>query len=492
MSEAIQDILHINVYRRLRSDLKKYVLDPLEREIQEAERDDKLHDFIKQAEEAEKEIAAKSRRLRDLAVEQEELQQQQRLVSQELRRIATPSAQRHDDLVAGKERIEAALDSLKKDLEEAARSLPLILAGPLIGQLQSQLMEEADSGESQQLSAIREKVGQLEEQVFSGPPPLPPDAMLSQRQEIVLRARFNEAANAIFRLSRPSPKPKLHDIGEADRARILGRVAQAGGVQHEIYEYIDRRERLHADLASVKKQLEDTSENPEIPRLLEGAEGLNQKIGGLNKEQEGIQFDLRALQDRKNSVEREIQRCQRARAATTVKKRGVNLAHDAQEALQEFIRRLAPEKLKILKERFEEMYSNLRKAGEDPVASVSIDPETWVISLKDATGHPVKFGFSAGMKEMYALSLIWSLAKASGRDLPIMIDFPGGHLDAHNFNTLLDKFLPQAGHQVVVLSTDRELDRNAASKLAPHVARMYRLDWDPSKQTSTIHAGYFD
>lgn len=138
------------------------------------------------------------------------------------------------------------------------------------------------------------------------------------------------------------------------------------------------------------------------------------------------------------------------------------------------------------------MYWALRKSDEDPVKSVKIDAETWVVSLLDAAGHPVKFGFSAGMKEMYALSLIWALSKASGRNLPIMIDFPGGHLDIHNFSALLNKFLPRAGHQVIVLSTDREIDSSAAEKLASHVSRTYRLDWDPKIQSTVISRGYFE
>jgi hypothetical protein len=36
---------------------------------------------------------------------------------------------------------------------------------------------------------------------------------------------------------------------------------------------------------------------------------------------------------------------------------------------------------------------------------VAIDPETWEVILKDAKGRPLeKRVFSAGMKEMYAIS----------------------------------------------------------------------------------------
>lgn len=492
MGDAIQNILHIDVYRRLRSDLKKYVADPLEREIQQSEQDDKMHDLIKQVEEIEKDIAAKNRRLRDIHQDREEKEQQRKLVKQELQRIATPSSHRHDDLVADKERIETDLDALKGELESAARSIPLILAGPLLVQLQDQLREEAlgqDVGHGEQL---REKFHQFEERLFVGPPPVPPDKQISREQESTFRSRFNEAAKELFQLGEAPQKPKIHDIGGTDRDKILDRLSQTGNAAQTVRDLLDRRERLHSDLVNIKRTIEETSENPEIPRLSQESDALSQKIGELNKEENQIEFDIRTLYDRKNSLDREIQQYQRKREATTVKKRAVNLAQDAQEVLQEFIKCLAPEKLKLLQKHFEEMYWTLRKPDEDPVKSVKIDPETWVVSLLDDAGHPVKFGFSAGMKEMYALSLIWALAKASGRNLPIMIDFPGGHLDIHNFSALLNKFLPRAGHQVIVLSTDREIDSSAAGKLAPYVAQTYRLDWDSKVQSTVISPGYFE
>lgn len=133
----------------------------------------------------------------------------------------------------------------------------------------------------------------------------------------------------------------------------------------------------------------------------------------------------------------------------------------------------------------------LRKP-EDPIASVEIDPETWQVVLKDDRGRRLeKRVFSAGMKEMYALSLLWALSKASGRELPILIDTPVGRLDKTNRRTLFEKYLPYAGHQVIVLSTDTEVDVQWAKRLEPHVARQYRLDYDRSTDSTVIRAGYF-
>lgn len=89
------------------------------------------------------------------------------------------------------------------------------------------------------------------------------------------------------------------------------------------------------------------------------------------------------------------------------------------------------------------------------------------------------------------LSLLWALARASGRELPIVIDTPVGRLDKTNRRALFEKYLPSAGHQVIVLSTDTEVDVEWAKRLAPHVSKQYRLDYEPSTDSAVIRPGYF-
>lgn len=137
------------------------------------------------------------------------------------------------------------------------------------------------------------------------------------------------------------------------------------------------------------------------------------------------------------------------------------------------------------------MYGLLRKP-EDPVCSVDIDPNTWQVVLRDSLGRPLERRvFSAGMREMYALALLWALARASGRELPIVIDTPVARLDTTNRRALFERYLPHAGHQVIVLSTDTEVDVEWAKRLSPHVARQYYLDYHSATDSTVIRPGYF-
>jgi len=250
-------------------------------------------------------------------------------------------------------------------------------------------------------------------------------------------------------------------------------------------------ERAASQLREVEGKLQATSSDPQVTELIEQSKELSKQMGTLEEEGRRLEGEIQQSEADLAIRQRQIEERQEQRKATTHAKQEIQLAQKSRRALDAFIRRLAPEKLSLLRHYMSEMYERLRKP-EDPVRSVEIDPQTWQVILKDQRGRALdKRGFSAGMKEMYALSLLWALGRASGRELPIVIDTPVGRLDTTNRRALFEKYLPNAGLQVVVLSTDTEVDVQWATRLAPHVARQYRLDYDIDTESTVIRPGYF-
>jgi DNA sulfur modification protein DndD len=98
---------------------------------------------------------------------------------------------------------------------------------------------------------------------------------------------------------------------------------------------------------------------------------------------------------------------------------------------------------------------------------------------------------SAGERQLLAVSMLWGLARASGRPLPAIIDTPLGRLDtAHRLN-LVEKYFPNASHQVFLLSTDEEIDQNLYDEMKDSISRTYTLDYDDKERVTTIREGYF-
>jgi DNA sulfur modification protein DndD len=164
-----------------------------------------------------------------------------------------------------------------------------------------------------------------------------------------------------------------------------------------------------------------------------------------------------------------------------------------QDTLKVFKQKLKLRKLNQLETLVTECFLYLLHKS-NLVHRVQIDTETFSLSLFDYEGQPVpKHRLSAGEKQLLAISLLWGLARASGRQLPVAIDTPLGLLDSSHRNNLVDRYFPQASHQVLLLSTDTEIGKTEVKRLRENgaIAREYLLKYDRTKHQTQVKSGYF-
>jgi DNA sulfur modification protein DndD len=129
---------------------------------------------------------------------------------------------------------------------------------------------------------------------------------------------------------------------------------------------------------------------------------------------------------------------------------------------------------------------------ENLITEISIDPDTYEVGLRGSSGQPLAAGqLSVGERQLLAVAMLWGLAHAAGQPLPVVIDTPLGRLDSSHRYHLLERYFPQASHQVLLLSTDTEIDAEARERLQRHIGRAYRLEFDPAAAATTIRPGYF-
>lgn len=128
---------------------------------------------------------------------------------------------------------------------------------------------------------------------------------------------------------------------------------------------------------------------------------------------------------------------------------------------------------------------------DDLVAKVTIDPKTFAIELRGSDGHVVAPDqLSAGERQLFAIALLWALAKASGQAAPTVIDTPLGRLDSQHRTRIAERYFPYAGEQVILLSTDEEIDGRLYQKLAPHISRSFTIAYDTDGKGSQVKPGY--
>jgi DNA sulfur modification protein DndD len=121
-----------------------------------------------------------------------------------------------------------------------------------------------------------------------------------------------------------------------------------------------------------------------------------------------------------------------------------------------------------------------------------ISPDDFSISIKGVDGQKVSPDrLSAGERQLLSISMLWGLARASGRLLPSVIDTPLGRLDSAHRNNLVKNYFPYCSHQVFLLSTDEEIDKKHYDNLKSRIGHSYYLNFDSTKNATVIEKGYF-
>ena len=87
--------------------------------------------------------------------------------------------------------------------------------------------------------------------------------------------------------------------------------------------------------------------------------------------------------------------------------------------------------------------------------------------------------------------MLWALAKTSGRHLPMIVDTPLGRLDREHRDNLMKLYFPHVSHQVIILSTDTEIDDLYVNQLDQFISESYLLEYNHELASTQVLPGYF-
>lgn len=98
---------------------------------------------------------------------------------------------------------------------------------------------------------------------------------------------------------------------------------------------------------------------------------------------------------------------------------------------------------------------------------------------------------SKGERQIFILALYWAIIELSGQDIPFVIDTPYARIDANHRKEISEKFFPNISKQVVILSTDEEINEEYYEIIKPYIAKEYLLINDESQNRTTVEQHYF-
>ena len=100
-------------------------------------------------------------------------------------------------------------------------------------------------------------------------------------------------------------------------------------------------------------------------------------------------------------------------------------------------------------------------------------------------------GFSSGEKQIYILCLYWALLKASDIEIPFIIDTPYARIDETHRNNITSEYLSTISDQVIILSTNTEIDEKAYKEIKPKLNGKYLIEYDDKNRKTIQSKGYF-
>lgn len=321
----------------------------------------------------------------------------------------------------------------------------------------------------------------------------PTEPPLTTSQRDFLSSRLLTLWESLFVPPPADTLPELiHELPQSVEGEVRRVLHESRGhVANELRNVLERRERLSNQLRSLDLELNRIPTGHPDEDVFREIANVNQTIGRLKEKRT-------ELEDRLEKYKNDINDCKRRLAETAAlveaaegARRQLDLARKIRFVIQEYVDRLTKRKASTLQKNVEEMIQKLVRK-EDLVSKLEIDPKDFSVTLFGREGTRLKKSdLSAGEKEIYAICLLWGLAKTSGRELPIMIDTPLSRLDSDHRRAIVQKYYPIAGSQVIILSTDTEVDKQYYQMLLPSVEKSILLDYDAAQGRTKVLAGYF-
>lgn len=306
---------------------------------------------------------------------------------------------------------------------------------------------------------------------------------VQQDFEEILKQATNKTATAS---AGAAPNPIAHVPNGRERLeRALSQSRQeAAAAGSEYAQVIERLRSIEAALARVDETTTDFR--------LDELRTAEQACGATRQEIESTEARIKELAYRQTVLERERTRILSEQSDRSQSDRRMELASKTSKVLAAYESALVKQKTRALEKAFVECFNRLARKG-DVVRGVRIDDTTFQATLIDADGAQIpKRLLSAGEKQIYAIAMLWALAKTSGRKLPVIIDTPLARLDSEHRANIIGRYLPEVSHQVIVLSTDTEVDVEVVATLEKHVSHSYLLDYIRREGRTEARPGYFE
>ena len=266
-------------------------------------------------------------------------------------------------------------------------------------------------------------------------------------------------------------------------------------IKKDINSLTSKKIKLDEEYEKINQLINKIPSDDEIKPLIE-------KSQKLRKEEEILITKINLLKDERGrsngpliKLKIELKREYEKKSAKDIdildNKRFIDYSIKVKDILSSFHVKAIDYHIKRLEKLILECFKILHRK-KNFIKSIKIDTTEFDLKISDNKDTEVNTEvLSAGERQLLAVAILWGLAKASNSAAPTIIDTPLGRLDSEHRLNLVEKYFPTASKQVILLSTDEEIDKKYHKFISPYLARSYKIEYDEKLNGSKLTEGYF-
>ncbi|TCK02903.1 DNA sulfur modification protein DndD [Phorcysia thermohydrogeniphila] len=474
----VKSLLGVTVIDTLRTSLdilrKRYI----NQEDVSEEISQKLQELEEKRKTLEKELEKKLQSLADIENKKQVLERKLKTAEREFIEKGGEAFRSYERNKTRKEFLESEIEKIKNEIRElASKDLPLATGMDLVEELLVQLeMEKEIKRINFEKEILQNKLKELENILT----PLSLDKEVLEKIRNLFSVNKEIKSDIILDLSEKENKT-VEVVIQNLKTNTLGKAKNL----------FLKLENLEEELLEVESALQNVPEEEFIKPYLEKLSRLERKRMEYETIRKCLEEEIRKLEKEKNKVEKEIEKLESFIKQKMKKRMVIHIIEKSQKVIDRFRKEFVKRKIKILEKEILDAFYKLKRK-ENFIRDLHINPETFEITLFDVNNRKIPIDrLSSGERQIFAISFLWGLARASGKKLPVIIDTPLGRLDNEHRENLAKNYFPHISHQVIILSTDVEVDKELFEMLRTHISHSYQLVYDEDCMCTKVHKGYF-
>ena len=376
--------------------------------------------------------------------------------------------------------------SLQQDLVKiAAGDAPLLILEKELNEIHQQSKQLSTSLDQNSVqNKINNLIDQFEE--FS-------EKNCSDKDYLVKFKKFSEKQKINKILDNKVSDFLLKDLNPYEINFLLSE--SFSNIKQDIDKLTSKKIKLDEEYEKLSQLINKIPSDDEIKPLIE-------KSKKLQKEEETLITKLNILKDERGTLngpmvklnielKREYEKKFSKDIDNLDNKRFIDYSIKVKDVLSSFHVKALDYHIKRLEKLILNCFKSLHRK-KNFIKSIKIDTIEFDLKISDKKDTEVNTeDLSAGERQLLAVAILWGLAKASNSAAPTIIDTPLGRLDSEHRLNLVEQYFPTASKQVILLSTDEEINKKYHKFISPYLSRSYKIEYDEKISGSKLSEGYF-